>query len=281
MRQYATSKFRILLLATLAIALLFIVKDGFAQTATTAPAAAAAGAGSSSAAPAAAPGIFNLIAQNIDFIFGTIAVLSIWGVTLIIQGFIKNRRSVYLPDAVVASMHEMIANRRLPELLEYTENNPSFVARALNPALKRAPNFEAMREAMETAVAEETAEEFRRIEYLNIIGNLGPLLGLLGTVWGMIVAFQRMQAAGGSATPADLAGGIGIALTHTFLGLVLAVPCLAAFGILRTLVDRFSTEAALKAEDLLLMLRAEAGVPARAAVAAPAPVARAQPTTHP
>ena len=52
-----------------------------------------------------------------------------------------------------------------------------------------------MKEAMETAIGEQTAEQFRKIEYLNIIGNLGPLLGLLGTVLGMIEAFAAMNAA--------------------------------------------------------------------------------------
>ena len=91
-----------------------------------------------------------------------------------------------------------------------------------------------MKEAMETAIGEQTAERFRSIEYLNIIGNLGPLLGLLGTVLGMIYAFQAVQEAGGQADVGKLSGGISTALTHTFLGLFLAVPCLAAFGILRS-----------------------------------------------
>src|SRR5207253_7102619 len=101
----------------------------------------------------------------------------------------------------------------------------------------------------------QTANQFRSIEHLNVIGNLGPLLGLLGTVLGMIEAFQAMNAAGGQANPADLAGGISKALAHTMLGLILAVPCLAAFGILRTTVDRLTTKAALVAEELLLMMR--------------------------
>ena len=61
---------------------------------------------------------------------------------------------------------------------------------------------------METALGEQTAEQFRKIEYLNIIGNLGPLLGLLGTVMGMIEAFDQMHRSGGNAKPAELANGI-------------------------------------------------------------------------
>ncbi len=169
--------------------------------------------------------------------------MSVVAVTLIIQGFIKNRASVFMPEATTEHIREMIGQKKFKELIEFTETDPSFVSQALNPALKRAPSFSSMKEAMETAIGEQTAEQFRRIEYLNIIGNLGPLLGLLGTVLGMIEAFTAMGDAGaGSASPATLAGGISKALCHTFLGLMLAVPCLAAFGILRTIVDRLTVE---------------------------------------
>ena len=113
---------------------------------------------------------------------------------------------------------------------------------------------------------------------------LFPLLGLLGTVLGMIHAFSTMQAKGGATTPADLAGGVSIALCHTFLGLFLAIPCLAAFGILRTIVDRLTTRGALVAEELLLMIKPQEAKPAAPGTlaaprpaAAPVPAARTKP----
>ena len=224
-------------------------------------------------APPAAPeeskvqaeGLFSLILNNIDPVFIIIFLLSLVGVTLIIQGFITNRASVFMPVHTTEQIREMIQQKRFKELIEFTERDPSFVSRALNPALKRAPSFSSMKEAMETAIGEQTAEQFRRIEYLNIIGNLGPLLGLLGTVLGMIQAFGAMKAAGGAANPADLAGGISKALAHTFLGLALAVPCLACFGVLRTLVDKLTVRGALVAEELLLMIKPQdSGKPAGA-----------------
>lgn len=253
MHRYASSKWRLLLLAIL----LVVAGTSVAQTVAPSPATPAP------AAPAA--GLFQLIAGHLDFIFFTIFTLSIIGLTLIIQGFIKNRASVVMPAATTQMIREMIAQRRFQELIEFTENDPSFISKALNPALKRAPIFSSMKESMETAIGEQTAEQFRRIEYLNIIGNLGPLLGLLGTVLGMIQAFSEMNAKGGQANPADLAFGISTALTHTFLGLFLAVPCLAAFGILRTMVDRVTIRGALVAEELLLMIK-----PAEAKPSAPA-----------
>lgn len=219
-------------------------------------------------------GLGALILGNMDFVFFIILGLSIIGVSFILQGFIKNRASVFMPDGTTDQIREMINQRKFKELLDYTRDDPSFISKVLHPALGRAPAFNAMKEAMETAIGEQTAERFRAIEYLNIIGNLGPLLGLMGTVLGMIDAFSAMNAAGGEAKPSELALGISKALCHTFLGLALAVPCLASFGILRTIVDRLTVRGALLAEELLLLIKPQqdgkpAGAPAAAAPAIP------------
>jgi len=271
MRRYASSKWRIMLMIVMLGAAVFAASVGYAQ--------APAGPGTGAAAPAgttaapASPHVnpFSLVLRNLDFVFFIILICSIFGVTLIIQGFIKNRASVMIPESSTNHIRELIGARQFKELIEFTETDPSFVSRALNPALKRAPSFSSMKEAMETAVGEQTAEQFRKIEYLNIIGNLGPLLGLLGTVLGMIEAFSAMESQGGQASPAQLAGGISKALAHTMLGLLLAVPCLAAFGVLRTIVDRLTTQGALIAEELLLMIKPAEAKPAAAAAMPPRP----------
>jgi biopolymer transport protein ExbB len=273
MTRNAYGKFRRILLVFLLGAVLLRTGAGHAQSPTTA---------SSSSTPdnatRAPVGLFQVIMSNTDPIFFLIVICSIAGVTLIIQGFIQNRRSVLIPMPTVNQIRELIQQRQFKELIDFTESDPTFVSRALNPALKRAgQGFNAMKEAMETAIGEQTAEQFRKIEYLNILGNLGPLLGLLGTVLGMIAAFSEMNQKGGHATPADLAGGISKALAHTFLGLLLAIPCLAAFGVLRTIVDRLTVQGALIAEELLLMIRPAEAKPAAAAsvvrsAAAPQPV---------
>jgi biopolymer transport protein ExbB len=246
MRRYSTSFFRVGLLAIMLLAVALLANTGFAQTRPATP---------SGSTETVHLNLLQLILGHLDFVFFTIFILSIVGLALIIQGFIKNRESVMMPRESTEKIKSLIQQRRWQELEDFTGSDPSFVSRSLNPALKRAPSFAAMREALETSVSEQTAEQFRQIEYLNIIGNLGPLLGLLGTVLGMIEAFQAMNQAQGQANPAQLAGGISTALTHTFLGLLLAVPCLAAFGVLRTMVDRLTNRGAQIAEDMLLLLR--------------------------
>ena len=270
MLRYRYSKFRIVLLVMILAAGIFAA-TGYGQ--------AAGGAADAGATTVQSNNLFTLIFSHwIDPVFWTIAALSVTALTLMIQAFITNRASVMIPEATTQQIRELIEQRKFKELLDFTETDPGFVSGALNAALKRASGgFAAMKEAMETAIGEQTAEQFRKIEYLNIIGNLGPLLGLLGTVLGMIEAFEAMHAAGGSAKPAELAHGISTALTHTFLGLFLAIPCLAAFGILRTIVDRLTVRGALVAEEMLLMLKPAEPRPgvqaARPMAATPQPMA--------
>lgn len=272
-------KFRILLLTALLGFVFFITRSSWAAN----DAAPANGnAPAAAAAPESSVNPFGIIFENPgwwkDFVLWLIIICSIAGMALIIQGFITSRATVMFPETSTNHIRELIGQRQFKELIEFTETDPSFVSKALNPALKRAPSFAAMKEAMETAVGEQTAEQFRKIEYLNIIGNLGPLLGLLGTVVGMITAFQQMKTHQGAADPSVLSGGIAQALTHTMLGLLLALPCLAAFGILRTMVDRLTVQGALIAEELLLMVKPQEAKPAAAAAAAhPTPRGTPQP----
>ncbi len=268
MRRYASSKLRIGLFALLLGVAMFAATNALAQNA----GAPAAPGGEPEAVGRVNP--FSLMMNKdtlTDFVFWTIAACSIYGVTLIVQGFIKTKREVLMPEASTNTIREMIGARQFKELIEFTETDPSFVSKALNPALKRAPSFSAMKEAMETSLGEQTAEQFRRIEYLNIIGNLGPLLGLLGTVFGMIDAFSAVQRSGGQANPSQLGGGISLALTHTMLGLMLAIPCLASFGVLRTMVDRLTVQGSLIAEELLLMIKPQEAKPGAKPAAAGTP----------
>jgi len=210
-------------------------------------------------------GVFKLIIDHPDFVTVTIVILSVISLTLIIQGFMKTRASVVMPETSTEQIKDMINNRQFQELIDFTEKDPSFISKALNPALKRAPKFAEMKEAMESSLSEQTADQFRKVEFLNIIGNLGPLLGLLGTVLGMIEAFGAMKAAGGNANPDVLAGGIAKALAHTFMGLFLAVPCLAAYGILRQMTDKLTVSASLKAEELLNLMKPDSSASAKPA----------------
>ena len=105
------------------------------------------------------------------------------------------------------------------------------------------------------SLEEKTLELMRRIEWLNIVGNVSPMIGLFGTVFGMIKTFNSIVVAGGQPQAEQLAGGISVALVTTFWGLLIAIPSLAIYGFYRNRVEMLASEAAIEAETLLQYLQ--------------------------
>lgn len=190
----------------------------------------------------------------------TIYLLSLASVALIIEHAITIRRSVLVPELSVAQVKTMFDERRFREALEFCQSDPSFVSGVVHAGLIEAANgYQAMETAMQDAAEERTARLYRKIEWLNLIGNVSPMLGLFGTVWGMMMAFGTIAAKGGKADPSDLAGGIMVALVSTFCGLLVAMPALSAYGIFKSRIEQMSMEAALVAEELLANFKPAAG----------------------
>ncbi|MEM1027342.1 MAG: MotA/TolQ/ExbB proton channel family protein, partial [Planctomycetota bacterium] len=101
----------------------------------------------------------------------------------------------------------------------------------------------------------EATRILRPIETLNVMGNIAPMMGLFGTVYGMIVAFQALVDAGGGADPVELAAGISTALVTTFWGLVVAIPALASYAVVRNKIDAITAEGLVQAEQLIKPFR--------------------------
>ncbi len=190
------------------------------------------------------------------FIIWLLIVLSMLGIGLIGMMVLTNQRKSILPPAVVAEARQLIATGKFRELLTLSENEPSYFSQVLHGALKESSHgFSAMIRALEQTSDELTTIRLRRVEYLNVLGQVSPMIGLFGTVYGMILAFQAIVATGGNADPVALAGGISTALTTTFWGLVVAIPALAGYAIVRNKIDELTTEATLVAEELCNQFR--------------------------
>jgi len=192
------------------------------------------------------------------FVLTLLGFASIAGIALIIDAMMHTRESKIAPPETTEHLRSLISGRQFKELMDFTSTDQTFISQSLYAAIRRAHlKYPAMREAMENSLSEQTANIFRRLEPMNVIGNIGPLLGLLGTVLGMIMAFYAMMDKGGAPKPEDLAGGIGAALWHTFFGLFVAIPCLVVYGLYRTKADKIVTKSAVIAEELLEGLRPE------------------------
>jgi biopolymer transport protein ExbB len=236
------------------------VATALAIMATPAFAANGAGAGGSMAgASMSLAAIPQWVFISFDyFVLSLLGLASVAGVALIIDAMIHTRESKIAPPETTEHLRSLIAGRQFKDLMDFTSTDQTFISQSLYAAIRRAHlKYPAMREAMENSLSEQTANIFRRLEPMNVIGNIGPLLGLLGTVLGMIMAFTALMEKGGNVNPADLSGGIGTALWHTFLGLFVAIPCLVVYGLYRTKADRIVTKSAVIAEELLEGLRPE------------------------
>jgi len=198
-----------------------------------------------------------LYVSTFSSVIGALDMFAIFGcsitaIALIIEHGMTIRRIVLLPELSVAQIKTMFDERRFREALEFCQADPSFVSGVVHAGLIEAANgYEAMERAMGDAAEERTSRLYRKIEYLNLLGNISPMLGLFGTVYGMMNAFGRIASMGGKANPEDLAEGILLALVSTFAGLLVAIPALAAYAIYRNRIEQLSMEAALVAGELL------------------------------
>ncbi|MHC4561222.1 MAG: MotA/TolQ/ExbB proton channel family protein [Planctomycetota bacterium] len=198
---------------------------------------------------------FNVLVTGggpIGYILWALNILT-WA--LAIKFFIDIRRETILPAALTAQLQEMFENRQYREALEVTETDPSYIAGVMNASLSQASfGYSAMERGLEEAAEERTTGMLRNIEWLNLIGNIGPMLGLMGTVWGMIGAFFSIVEVG-KADPKMMAKDIGVALVTTLLGLVVAVPALSVYAIIRNKIDGISSEAMVAAQEMISQLR--------------------------
>ncbi len=177
-----------------------------------------------------------------------------WAV--IIEHLVTIRRLNILPEPVKAQIGDMVEARQYKEMIEYASTDPSFLAYVVHQSLSEASHgYAAMERAMEEAAEERTAKLLRKIELLNVIGNVSPMMGLLGTVYGMIDVFSTIVDAGGMPDPAGLAGGVGIALVTTFWGLIVAIPALAVYAFMRNRIDSLSSEVMMVAQETISTFR--------------------------
>lgn len=179
-----------------------------------------------------------------------ILALSVAMVALIFEHIISIRRSALMPRGLAETVHGKIAENQFEQARQACREHPSYLGHVLSAGLADVSlGYAAVEKSMEDAGTEQSARLFRKIEYLNVIGTLAPMLGLLGTVWGMINAFLEFET---KANPqvSELAPGIYKALVTTLLGLGVAVPALAAFAILRNRIDELVAEGSLLAEHV-------------------------------
>ncbi|WP_164104261.1 MotA/TolQ/ExbB proton channel family protein [Candidatus Laterigemmans baculatus] len=178
--------------------------------------------------------------------------LSITAAYLVFDQVMTLRRGEILPAGLAEAVRQALLTGHVQEADAACRRSPSVLGFVLHNGLSEMEfGWSQVEKAMEDALAEQASRLMRRIEYLSVIGNIAPMVGLLGTVTGMIFAFQEVAGSQGAAGAGDLAEGIYQALVTTVGGLIVAIPSLGAFAIFRNRVDGLIAEAAYESQHAL------------------------------
>jgi len=217
----------------------------------------AAGAGT---APAAPDNLLSLAIRASGPIGGFLLLLSIYFTALVIRLFMELRVSEAVPAPLVERLEIAIRDKKFQDAYDACKDNDSFLARLVRVGIANLPNGrQEAKEAMLEASDEIVTSLEMKISYLAIIGTLGPMIGLVGTIAGMIDSFKEIAMAGGAQPrPERVAMGISMALFITLEGVSLSVPAIFFFAFFRNRIAQMTMEATRVADRTINSLVAAA-----------------------
>lgn len=171
---------------------------------------------------------------------------------------IKINKKNLLPDDRCELYRKLAEKGTVDQLKTESAKSYDILSVSLNKAFsftkKQTDRYASVHQVVAEVLQEKTLEILRQVEGLNLAGNISPMIGLFGTVFGMIKAFNTIVEAGGQPNASQLAGGISVALVTTFWGLFVAIPSLFIYGLLRNKLEVLASSASVEAEEILDMI---------------------------
>lgn len=178
--------------------------------------------------------------------------LSFTLVALIVMNLMTARRENVCPMHLLEGFETHLNERRYQEAYELAKSDDSFLGRVLSAGLaKLSSGYSQALEAMQEVGEEENMKLEHRLSYMQLIGTISPMIGLFGTVQGMISSFQVIATRQSQPRPSELAEGISTALFTTLIGLLIAIPAIAFYNILRNRIARLVLEVGILSEGLM------------------------------
>lgn len=221
-----TQRTRLLFALMAAFCIIGIATGVYAQAAAAGP----------SAEPERKTTLITLLKQG-GVLMWPLGLLSVATIALAVYGFMIVRTDKMLTPEIVPSIQETLGNLQIEEAMQVCRTTPSLLTNIVHAGLLRISDgvldVPSMEKAMEEASVEETSAGLKTISYLSIIAQIAPMLGLLGTVSGMIKAFQKIGK-GAMGKPEVLAADIGEALVTTATGLLIGIPAMFLYFYLKS-----------------------------------------------
>jgi biopolymer transport protein ExbB len=192
--------------------------------------------------------------QKGGYLMYLLLICSIVAVTIFIERVIQYNRAKIDTDKFLAGLRNILKKRNVVEAVTICSETPGPVSSMLKSGiLKHGRKRGIIKEAMEDASSFEIPRLEKNLLVLSTIAHIAPLLGLLGTVMGMVKAFMVIQLKG-VVNPADLAEGIWEALLTTVYGLAVAIPTYMAYNYLVSRVRTFISEMEKAASEIINIL---------------------------
>lgn len=180
---------------------------------------------------------------------------------IIIERLISFRNAEIDNDRFIKEIEDRLKRRKIKESLDFCDENDNPVPRIIKAGLLKSDRSrEEIKETIDDAANHEIPNLEKYLGILATIATVSPLLGLLGTVTGLIKAFMVIEAQAGLVNPGDLAGGIWEALVTTVAGLIVAIPAYLAYNYFVSRVNNIVLQmekSATRLIDILFLLKTE------------------------
>ena len=181
-----------------------------------------------------------------------ILLLSFIMVALIMMNLLQVQRNNFVPPSFIESFEQRLNSRDYQGAYEEARQDESLVARVLAAGLSKLnQGYDKAVEGMQEVGDDENMAYDHRLSYLALISAIAPMLGLMGTVYGMIQSFREIATSPTTPKPSELAGGISTALFTTLEGLVVAIPAMVFYAFLRNRIARYLLETSMVSEGLM------------------------------
>jgi biopolymer transport protein ExbB len=188
-----------------------------------------------------------------------IAVLSVIALIVIIERWRVISKSSMKMESFLSDVHDMLTEGNVRQAIRYCEQTDKPLSRILVKGLQRLGRpIKEIEDAIMSAGKQEAYRLERKMDWLATIAGVAPLLGFLGTVTGMIEAFQQIQSMEGQVNPSLLAGGIWEALITTAFGLMVGIIAYGFYNFLLTKINRKIFELETASTDFIDLLQTPA-----------------------
>ena len=241
------------LVGFVALLLLLLVKPALAQDPEP-PAPAAAATPTATTTAKAQDNIFVHIIKSVGIFWLILLPTSIGLIAIVVLLAMDLRMSAAIPAGFVDEFTDTVNKRKFKEAYDMARADPSYLGRVLTAGMSRLQyGIEDAREASLNTLEGIKSDKEQKNNYTAVSATLGPLLGLVGTVFGMIEAFMELST-GSNPNPAKLADGISHALAVTLVGVGIAVPAIMANTYFRNRITQIMLEVGSVSDDLLTQM---------------------------